>query len=359
MKPLANRSVQFLHFGTNQSALLQERVDLRRKEVSGPVVWIVDSVFKSIELKVNLPKFDSDIWIWADTQSEPTVELVDQYSEIVRYSELPAAIVGVGGGSTLDLAKAVANLQTNSGLAADYQGWDLVQKAAPWKIGIPTLSGTGSEGSRTCVLTNASKGLKLGMNSPHTVFDELVLDPDLTETVPRDQYLYTGMDTYIHCIESLAGSYRHALSDAWSREALALCRQVFSSKDMQSSDSREKLMVASLLGGMAIGNSLVGLVHPFSAGLSMVHHTRHGVSNCIALKGLAEYYPEAASEMVGFLKKQQIEIPTKINTKVSEEEFEQLRNSTVIHEKPLANALGDNWLQELTDTKIQELFAGM
>ena len=160
---------------------------------------------------------------------------------------VPATIVGFGGGITLDTAKAIANLLTNPGSAADYQGWDLVKNPAVHKIGVPTISGTGSEATRTCVMTNTETGVKLGMNSDFTVFDQMVLDPDLTATVPRSQYFYTGMDAYIHCIEALAGSYRNAVGDAYSRETVNLCRQVFLGEDMMSADAREQLMVASYL----------------------------------------------------------------------------------------------------------------
>lgn len=79
------------------------------------------------------------------------------------------------------------------------------------------------------------------MNSEFTIYDQLILDPELTATVPRDQYFYTGMDTYIHCIESLNGSYRHPVGDAFSREALELCREVFLSDDMMSGENRKNL----------------------------------------------------------------------------------------------------------------------
>lgn len=356
MKPLANRSPQYIHFGFNQSDLLEERVQLRRQVSGSPVIWVLDHYFQSNELNIQIPSQKDDLWVYVDTTDEPTVELVDSYVEQTQRVMEPSAIVAIGGGSTMDVAKALANLKTNPGKAEDYQGWDLVKNPSPWKIAVPTISGTGSEGSRTCVMTNQAKGLKLGMNSPFTVFDELVLDPSLTKTVPREQYFYTGMDTYIHCIESLKGQYRHPISDAWSREALSLCREVFYSEDMMSDRSREKLMTASLLGGMAIGNSLVGLVHPFSAGLSMVHHSRHGVSNCLALQSLSDFYPEEATEMAEFLKIQGLDLPSGLNESLDEKSFKQLRESTIIHVKPLENALGPQWRDTLTNDRVEQIF---
>lgn len=94
-------------------------------------------------------------------------------------------------------------LLTNPGKAEDYQGWDLVKISGVYKVGISTLSGTGAETTRTCVMISETK--KMGMNSDLTMFDQIILDPNLLKTVPLDQEFYTGMDCYIHCVESLHG----------------------------------------------------------------------------------------------------------------------------------------------------------
>jgi len=197
------------------------------------------------------------------------------------------------------------------------------------------------------------------MNSDHTVFDRLVLDPDLTASVPREQYFFTGMDTYIHCIESLNGSYRHTVADAFSEQALALCREVFLSDDMQSPENREKLMVASYLGGSAIGNSFVGVVHPFSAGLSMVFHTHHCVGNCIVMNVMDEFYPAETEEFHRMRAAQNIGLPENVCGNLTEQQWLDLFDATVVHEKPLANALGDGFRDILTRDRVREVFARM
>jgi len=259
----------------------------------------------------------------------------------------------------MDTAKAVSNLLTNGGKAAQYQGWDLVKVPGIYKIAVPTISGTGAEATRTCVMINEKSGLKLGMNSDHSVFDQLILDPDLTVTVPRDQYFYTGMDAYIHSIESIAGSYRNPVGDAYSRETISLCRQVFLADDMMSPESREQLMVASYLGGCAIATSYVGLVHPFSAGLSVVLGLHHCVANCIALRALTEYYPEACQEFDAMFQRQEVHIPAGVCSDLTDKQFRSLFESTVIHEKPLTNALGIEWRDILTFEKVTEIFKKM
>jgi len=197
------------------------------------------------------------------------------------------------------------------------------------------------------------------MNSDYTIFDRLVLDPDLTASVPRDQYFYTGMDTYIHCIESLAGSYKHAMADAYSHQALSLCRDVFLSDDMQSQENREKLMIASYMGGSAIGNSFVGVVHPFSAGLSMVFHTHHCVGNCIVMNAMDDFYATEVKEFRQMMERQDIPLPENVCGNLTNAQWQDLYDSTVVHEKPLINALGDDFKSILTPDRVREIFARM
>lgn len=331
------------------------------KDNNNYVVYFIDNYFYGKDLMNILPLKNDDELIFVQTKDEPKTEYIDEYRDILvsKNKNKPKAIVAIGGGITLDTGKAVANLLTNPGNAEDYQGWNLVKNPGIFKIGIPTISGTGAEASRTCVMTNPKSGLKLGMNSDFTIYDQLLLDPELTKTVPREQYFYTGMDTYIHCVESLNGRYRNAIGDAFSHQAIALCRDVFLSDDMMSDENREKLMVASYLGGCAIANSFVGVVHPFSAGLSVVLDTHHCIGNCITMNAMEEFYPKEFEEFNLMVEKQAIKIPKGIALHLDENTYQKLYNSTVIHEKPLSNALGDNFKEILSYNKVKEIFKRM
>ena len=324
-------------------------------------IYFIDEYFKDSDMVDKLPIKDQDEVFFVDTTNEPKTTFINNYRDILVEKEKnePKVIISIGGGATLDTGKAVANLLTNPGNAEDYQGWDLVKNPAIYKIGIPTISGTGAEASRTCVMTNAKSGLKLGMNSDFTIYDQLILDPDLTKTVPKEQYFYTGMDTYIHSFESLNGQYRNAIGDAYAKQAIALCREVFMSNDMMSDENREKLMIASYFGGCAIANSFVGVVHPFSAGLSVVLGTHHCIGNCITMNGMEEFYPKEYDEFFEMAQKQGIEIPKGIAKNLDDETYKKLYNSTVIHEKPLINALGDSFKEILTFEKVTEIFKRM
>ena len=167
----------------------------------------------------------------------------------------------------------------NPGEAKDYQGWDLVKNPAIYHVGIPTISGTGAEVSRTTVLTGPEK--KLGINSDFTPFDQVILDPALIKNVPKTQWFYTGMDCFIHCVESLNGSYLNAFSQSYGEKAYELCKEVFLSKSHKKTQANEKLMMASWHGGMSIAYSQVGIVHAMSYGLSYVLGTKHGIGNCL------------------------------------------------------------------------------
>ena len=342
--------------------VLKQRERAVANEGLPKAIFLIDEFFLSRpDIVTRLQVEPMDLLEFIRTGDEPTTDGIDQLMIRLKAASFdqPATIVGMGGGTTLDTTKAVANLLTNGGKAAQYQGWDLVRVPAVYKIGVPTLSGTGAEATRTCVMVNPETGLKLGMNSDYTVFDHVILDPDLTATAPRDQYFYTGMDAYLHCVESLAGRYRNAVGDAYSRETINLCRQVFLSDDMMHPESRSALMVASYLGGCAIATGYVGIIHPFSAGLSAVLGLHHCVANCIAMRAMEEFYPESYREFWQLVKQQNVTIPEKVCRDLTDEQYAQLYTSTVIHQKPLINALGENFRAILTQGKVKEIFQRM
>lgn len=356
------RNVLRYNVGEGAISDLPKLLASRRLEGAGLIIFFIDEFFKSkqdIIAKLGISLGDQIIFV--QTDHEPSTDVIDQITAQLRdvgFSQ-PSAIVGMGGGITMDIAKAVSNLLTNGGKAEDYQGWDLIKVPGIYKVAIPTLSGTGAEATRTCVMTNKRTGLKLGMNSDFTVYDQIIMDPALTATVPRNQYFFTGMDAYIHCVEALAGGYRNAIGDAYSRETINLCRQIFLEGDMMSPLNRERLMVASYLGGCAIATSYVGLVHPFSAGLSVVLGLHHCVANCIVMRAMQPFYSKEFDEFWKMVEVQSVNIPEGVARGLKDEQYEQLYLSTVIHQKPLTNALGQNYRNILTKEKVIEIFKEM
>ncbi len=322
------------------------------------MVFVVDDVFKDKNFAKRIPLKSKDMLLWVNVDDEPRTMYVDKLTEQIRIfagkSSLPAGIIGIGGGATMDLAKAISLMLTNPGSSADYQGWDLIKNPAVYHVGIPTLSGTGAEVSRTTVLTGPEK--KLGINSDYTVFNQIVLDPELIANSPRDQWFYTGMDCYIHCIESLQGTYLNAFSKVYGEKALDLCREVFLDG---GSDSDDKLMMASYFGGMSIAYSQVGVCHALSYGLAFVLRIHHGIGNCIVFNHLDEFYPDGVKEFRRMMEKNQIQLPKQIAPDISGDKLEKMINVVLILEPLWENALGKEWKKIMTREKIKRIYQAM
>jgi 3-deoxy-alpha-D-manno-octulosonate 8-oxidase len=320
-----------------------------------PIIFLVDHFFKDKPLASRVPLRANDKIIFADVTYEPKTTYVDALANQLK-EEFGAVsgVIGIGGGSTMDLAKAVSLMMTNPGSSADYQGWDLVKIPGVYKAGIPTLSGTGAEVSRTTVLTGPTR--KLGMNSDFTPFDQILLDPTLTTNAPFNQRFYTGMDCYIHCIESLQGTYLNEFSKSYGEKALQLCQEIYVDKDGWDDNCDDKLMMASYAGGMSIAYSQVGVAHAVSYGLSYLLGTKHGIGNCIVFDKLEEYYPAAVKEFKFMVQKNDIHIPQGICSGLSEEDFDKMIDVS-LGMKPLwENALGKDWEKVITRRKLRALY---
>lgn len=348
------KMVDYVVYGRGCFEQLGEILAPRRKN-GQPVIFLVDHFFQNKPLIGRIPLEGNDKVIYADVTYEPKTSYVDKIAAQLKdeFGQV-SGIVGIGGGSAMDLAKAVALMMTNPGSSADYQGWDLVKMPGVYKAGIPTLSGTGAEVSRTTVLTGPTR--KLGMNSDFTPFDQIVLDPELTKDAPANQRFYTGMDCYIHCIESLTGTYLNEFSKSYGEKALELCRKVFVEKDRWDDESDDQLMMASYAGGMSIAYSQVGVAHAVSYGLSYLLGTKHGVGNCIVFDKLEEYYPEGVKEFKYMVEKNQIDIPQNITKGLSDQEFDKMIDVS-LGMKPLwENALGKDWEKIMTRSKLRALY---
>ena len=180
-------------------------------------------------------------------------------------------------------------------------------------------------------------------------------------------------DTVVFCdgsfeiVKSLVGKVRqYAVSNgtivAQTRKLRnsgldALFDGVFLSEDMMAPENREKLMIASYLGGLAAG--FVGVVHPLSAGLSMVLHMHHGIANCYALSVLEDIYPKQYAEMMDMMQRQGVSLTKGICANLTDEQYQQLYDASIVHEKPLTNALGPDFRKVLTPENVIARFKRM
>jgi len=348
------KMVDYVVYGRGSFNQLDEILAPNRKG-GAPMIFLVDHFFEGKPLIQRIPLTGKDKIVFADVTHEPKTGQVDALAASLREEfGTVSGIIGIGGGSTMDLAKAVALMMTNPGSSADYQGWDLVKQAGVYKVGIPTLSGTGAEVSRTTVLTGPVR--KLGMNSDFTPFNQIVLDPDLAKDAPVNQRFYTGMDCYIHCIESLEGTYLNEFSKSYGEKALDLCRKVFVEKNTWDDECDEQLMMASFAGGMSIAYSQVGVAHAVSYGLSYLLGTKHGIGNCIVMNHLEEYYPAGVKEFKFMVEKNNIDIPVGICAGLLDQDFNTMIDISLSLKPLWENALGKDWETIMTRQKLRALY---
>ncbi|MCX2680884.1 iron-containing alcohol dehydrogenase family protein [Galbibacter sp. EGI 63066] len=347
-------------FGRGSFGQLGEILMPKRKNADAPFIFLVDDVFENNDWVVSrIPVMFNDRIIFISAEEEPKTEQIDTLVEKIRKEspETPSGIIGIGGGTMMDIAKAVAIMLTSKGKTEDYQGWDLVNKEAVYHVGIPTISGTGAEVSRTTVLTGPDK--KLGINSDFTPFDQVVLDPELTRGVPKDQWFYTGMDCYIHCVESLNGTYLNAFSQSYGEKAQELCNEVFYNGDLTEEEAQDKLMMASWHGGMSIAYSQVGVAHAMSYGLSYLLGTKHGIGNCIVFDHLEDFYPEGVALFKKMKEKHGVKLPQGVCAGLSDKDFDTMINIAMGLDPLWENACGKNWKDTITPELLRSLYEKM
>ena len=331
-----------------------------RKENDKFIVFVVDQYFKGKELAGRIPVHREDLIFFEDIDPhEPTTGQIDKLRDSIKEIKgLPAGVVGIGGGSIMDIAKALSLMMTNEGPSSLYQGLNLVKNPGVYHLGVPTIAGTGAECSMTAVLTGPEK--KLGLKCDWTVFNQVILDPDLTVTVPRNQWFYTGMDCYIHCIESESGIFYNEFSRAYGDQALKLCREVFlGTGSGQNPGNNERLMVASLFGGLSLTYSEVGACHAFSYGLSFVLGTRHGFANCIAFNHLKEFYGEAVDEFREMVKFHEIDLPQNMSSVWTDDQIEKMADIAYKLPHMWTHALGYDWEKKISRKDIMSIFRRM
>jgi len=346
-------------FGKGSFSQLEEILETEKKGLNPYVVFLVDDFFKQKPVAKRLPVRENDQLIWVNVDDEPKTTVVDKIRDSIlkENRNLPSVVVGLGGGSVMDYAKAIAVMLTNEGPSSKYQGLNLAKNNAIFHIGIPTLSGTGAEVSMTAVLTGPEK--KLGIKGEFTPFDLILLDPDLIRDAPDNQRFYTGMDAYIHNVESLRGLNKNAISDAYAHQSQLLCREVFLDDNLTREEADEKLMVASYFGGLSIGYSEVGVCHALSYGLSYILGYHHGIANCIAFNVLEDVYGDDVREFHLMVRKHSIDLPESISEKLTEKQISDMAEISIRLEHMWKHAYGADWQKHVDKKKIMDWFRRM
>jgi len=285
-------------FGKGQSAKvkdLAENLDAKR------VVLVTDKTMQELGIAERIASYvreaGAEVWVFDEVEPEPSVETTDKAAELARDKGCDL-VVGLGGGSSMDVAKAVSVLVTNEGSAAKYQGLGLVKKPGVPKIMIPTTAGTGSEVTFTAVLIRKSDGVKGGINDDKLYPDYSLLDPELTVTMPPSVTASTGMDALAHALEAYTSRQASPFSDMFAEEAMVrigrwLRVATWNGDNMKA---REEMMLASFFGGVALANAGVGACHALAYPLGGMFGVPHGVANALLLPYVVRFNSIASPE---------------------------------------------------------------
>ena len=245
-----------------------------------------------LQEKIEAPLTDSGVEyvLFQDFVQEPEPVQADAAAAAAKESGCDL-VIGVGGGSAMDLAKAAAVLVTNDGQAQDYVGVGLVPKPGLPTIMVPTTAGTGSEVTWTAVFTRRAEKAKGGINSPFLYPSLALLDPELTVTVPPDMTASTGMDALCHAIESYTSVKANPMSDLVAREAISLIAEYLpvAVADGRNIEARENMLLGSLLAGLGLANAGVTAVHALSYPLGAIYGIPHGLANAILLPHVVSF----------------------------------------------------------------------
>ncbi|GAB4428556.1 MAG: iron-containing alcohol dehydrogenase [Anaerolineae bacterium] len=232
---------------------------------------------------------------------EPTIELVQQGTQQARV-EKADMVIGFGGGSAMDTAKAVAILLTNPGEPLDYlevigRGQVLSQPGVPC-IAIPTTAGTGSEVTRNAVLGAPEHRVKVSLRSPHMLPRLAIVDPELTYSLPPALTASTGLDALTQNLEPFVSNKANPLTDALTREGMRRAARSLRRAYEQGGDSaaREDMALASLFGGLALANAKLGVVHGFAGVLGGMFPAPHGAVCAVLLPPVMAVNAQALQE---------------------------------------------------------------
>ena len=235
--------------------------------------------------------------VFGEVEPDPRVEVALAGIEAAK-AYGPDVIVGLGGGSSLDISKVTAVMMTNPGPIEKYFGMELVPLPGVPLILIPTTAGTGSEMTSICVLSDTQNNVKKGIVSEHMFARVALLDPQLTLGMPPRVTAMTGMDALVHAIESFVGVRASVFTDTLNRQAIRLVagnlRLAYANGDNRT--ARENMQHASGLAGMAFSNTQNGLDHAMALAIGGKFHLPHGQLTAFILPWVMEFNLIAAPQ---------------------------------------------------------------
>ncbi|KWI45201.1 iron-containing alcohol dehydrogenase [Burkholderia cenocepacia] len=240
---------------------------------------IVDRVIESLNAK------DIDVRIIRGVEPEPTIGNVETVFNEQIEPFAPQAILSIGGGSVLDAAKLFAVCLTNDEPLRNWLGIDLIKRPGVPMILVPTTAGTGSEVTPNAIVTLPDESLKVGIVSRHLLPQIVILDAALTLGLPKPITAATGMDAFVHALESYISTKANPVSDMYAMESMRLigANIVEAYENGQSLKAREAMMLGSMYGGLALTAAGTAAVHALAYPLGGMFNVTHGVANAMLL----------------------------------------------------------------------------
>jgi alcohol dehydrogenase class IV len=240
------------------------------------------------------------VWVEDSIEREPTIGMLEQCLRSARHFA-PDSVIGLGGGSVMDVAKLVAALIEGGQSIQDTFGINLLCRRKRFLACVPTTSGTGSEVSPNAILLDESCQLKKGVISPHLVPDVAIIDPLATCSVPAHVTAATGIDALTHCIEGYANNFAHPMIDLYALEGIRLiCGSLLEAvEDGADTVARGKVALGSLYGGLCLGPVNTAAVHALAYPLGSRFHVAHGISNAVLLPHVLRFNLQAGASRYG------------------------------------------------------------
>jgi alcohol dehydrogenase class IV len=228
---------------------------------------------------------------------EPTCGLFEEILAVAR-AERVNGVLGIGGGSAIDVAKLAAALHDGGQSAQEVFGIGLLRRRSLPLVCLPTTAGTGAEVSPNAILLDEAEALKKGVVSPHLVPDAAYVDPLLTVSVPPAVTAATGLDALTHCIEAYANRHSHPIVDTWALQGIKLIAANLARavRDGGDREARGALALGSLFGGLCLGPVNTAAVHALAYPLGGQFHIPHGVANSLLLPHVLRFNLPAAPQ---------------------------------------------------------------
>ncbi|HEX7933020.1 MAG TPA: iron-containing alcohol dehydrogenase [Paraburkholderia sp.] len=242
-----------------------------------------------------LAKKDIEVLTVRDVQPEPTIENVETVYREQIAPFAPDAVLSIGGGSVLDAAKLFAVRLTNHQPLRDWLGIDLIASPGVPLILVPTTSGTGSEVTPNAIVTLPDEELKVGIVSRHLLPQLVILDATLTLDLPKPITAATGMDAFIHALESYISTKANPVSDMYAMESMRLigANLIEAYENGHSLKAREAMLLGSMYGGLALTAAGTAAVHALTYPLGGMFNITHGVANSMLLPHVMEFNLDA------------------------------------------------------------------